>query len=145
MFSSYIWWVGQFYFSVCNGMSTATTLPLALVIKQSDCGMYKVESVSEYLLVTGVWFCLWQCHLMVGIWPLVMKMAQSWCGTSQVVAVSHLWWVTPHVYGHLVSGGCPFLASEIDYIELLFHTFYVKHPSCSCQLWRFTSCIWVCW
>jgi hypothetical protein len=33
--------------------------------------------VSEFSLVTGVWFCLWQCRLMAGIWPLVMKMAQS--------------------------------------------------------------------
>jgi hypothetical protein len=29
------------------------------------------------LLVIGVWFCHWQCHLMDDTWPLEMKMEQS--------------------------------------------------------------------
>ncbi|GMQ02863.1 hypothetical protein CsSME_00048906 [Camellia sinensis var. sinensis] len=47
-----------------------------LVTKQFDYGMYRVGSVLEFSLVTGVWFCLWLCHLMAGTWRLVMKMAQ---------------------------------------------------------------------
>lgn len=91
-------------FSVCNGMSTATTLLLAPVIKQFDYGTCRVGSVSGFSSAIGVWFCLWQCLLTVAIWHLVMKMAQSWCGTSPVAAASHLWSATPHVSGHLLSG-----------------------------------------
>lgn len=40
--------------SVCNGMPTATILQLVLVTKRLDCGMYKVENVFGFLLVTGV-------------------------------------------------------------------------------------------
>lgn len=126
-----LWWVRHLYFSVCNGMPIATILSLALVIKQSGCGMYKVESVFAFSLVTGVWFCLWQCHLMAGIWLLVMKMAQSWCGTSQVVAVLHLWLVTPHVCGPWLSGGCPFLGPEYRILSFLFYfnLFSFTYPS----------------
>ncbi|XLU65245.1 hypothetical protein S245_024454, partial [Arachis hypogaea] len=39
---------------VCNGMPTATTLQLVQVTKQFDYRMFRVESVSEFLLVTGL-------------------------------------------------------------------------------------------
>ena len=77
-------------FSVCSGIPTATTLLLAPVTKQFDCGMCRAGNVFGFSLVIEVWFCLWQCPLMVAIWHLVMKMAQSWCGTSLVALVSHL-------------------------------------------------------
>jgi len=93
-----------FFFSVYNGMPTATTSQLVPVTKQFDYGMCRVVSVSGFLLVTGVWFCLWQCLLMVAIWHLGMKMARSWCGTSLVAAVSHLWLGTRLVSGPLHSG-----------------------------------------
>lgn len=128
--------------SVCNGMPTATTLPLGQVTKPFDSGMSRVVIVSESSLATGVWFCHWQCHLTVVIWHLEMKTAQSWCGTSQQAAVSHLWWVTPPVYGHSLSGSLSTNHSfnRFTTIPLLLFTNTTWN-----QLWRFTCSFWFCW
>lgn len=83
--------------------------------KQLDYGTCRVESASEYSLATGVWFYLLQCHLMVGTWLRVMKMAQSWCGIFQVAAALHLWWVIPHAYGHWLSGGYSFCSPYYEF------------------------------
>lgn len=101
-------------FSVCSGIPTATTLLLAPVIKQFDCGMCRAGNVFGFLLVIEVWFCLWQCPLTVATWHLVMKMAQSWCGTSLVAVVSHLLSVTLHVSGHSLSGD-PHSTFQLDH------------------------------
>jgi len=133
-------------------MPTAITLPLAPVTKQFDCGMYRVGSVSAFLLVIGVWFCHWPCHLMVDTWHLVMKMALSWCGTSQVAAAYRLWWDTIHVYGHLPSGANPrhftrFPKHFLDLIKfyLLIARLLTQSAILLCQLWKFPSCFWFGW
>ena len=123
------------YFSACNGMPTAITSPLAPVTKQFDCGMYRVGSVSAFLLAIGVWFCHWPCHLMVDIWHLVMKTALSWCGTSQVAAAYHLWWDTIRVYGHLPSGANPghlskFPKSFLNLVKFYFIDCYIADTIC---------------
>lgn len=111
-------WFMILLFSASNGMSTATTSQPVPVTKRFDYGMCRVESVSVFLLVTGVWFCPWQCLLMVAIWHPGMKMAQSWCGTFLVAVVSHLWLVTHHVSGHSLSGDLPSQSKYSNFIHV---------------------------
>lgn len=124
-------------------MKTAITLRRDLVTKQFDCGMSRAGSVLEFSLVIEAWFYLWQCHLTADTWLPGMKMAQLWCGISQAVAVSRLWWATPHVYGHLLSGWNSCSLNDLKEIFDLSNLFWL--PFGLPQLWRFTSCIWICW